>query len=257
MTAIPLAMCRVCGAARPGGLDECAHCGASESECRRWRRRSDARWQQLRISLRVRTLLFFVAWPGLMIAVGVLAMRWGSSAPSRPVWIDALATWISYPPIRILTLGFAVAAGIAIDRTVRKLPTWNLVGWRWAGHIPVATLLSVLVITPAFRGGGFVPLALIALALPLIVAAIIRMIEVIAQMNRWVAADRRAAAGAHKGPVRVAWYRTRAASPCIWVPAPVALLALIDPKFLWIAAWLSWGLACVSAQRALGRWLRG
>ena len=63
--------CRVCGAHRAVGVDQCAACGASESECRRWRRRSDVRWEALRRQLRDRLMVFgaspWMAW--VLIAV--------------------------------------------------------------------------------------------------------------------------------------------------------------------------------------------
>lgn len=262
-TAAPI--CRVCGTSRPAGVDQCPGCGASESQCRRLRRRSDARWEALARQLRGR-LAWFVLGSGLSVVLWVfLAMGW---LMGRNRWISEHPVHLQRPSDAQLEIErYAVvfvsllpwlAAAVALDRALRRLPTWKLASTRWGDRLPTSTLL-VLGVVAQINGDWNVdrPSRLIGpIAVAVCVFSIFRLTQVTRQMDRWVEADRRAGQGLPPGvPVRLPIRRRLQLATAAVAGIAVAVLGSGAPLAVGLGAFVAWALVCLAAIRALGRWL--
>jgi hypothetical protein len=258
-------ICRVCGTSRPTGIDQCPSCGASESQCRRLRRRSDARWEALARQLRGRVAWFVLGF-GLSVVIWLfLAMGW---LMGRNKWIIDHPVHLQRPSDMQLEIErYAVvfvallpwlASAVALDRALRRLPTWNLASTRWGDRLPTSTLV-VLGVVAQVNGDWNIdrPSRLIG---PITVAAcvfsIFRLTQVTRQMDRWVEADRRAAQGLPPGaPVQLPIRRRLQLATAVVAGLSVAVLGSGVPLAVGLGAFVAWATVCMAASRALGRWL--
>lgn len=258
-------ICRVCGASRPAGVDQCPSCGASESQCRRLRRRSDARWEALARQLRGR-LAWFILGFGLTVVIWTFLV--GGWLMGRHSWIIEHPVHLQRPPeLQLEVERYAVmfvallpwlAAAVALDRTLRRLPTWNLASTRWGDWLPTSTLIVLGVAAqPNSTWNLSRPSGVIgSIAMGVCVFSIFRMTQVIRQMDRWVEADRRAAGGLPPGlPVRLPIRRRLQLAVAVVAGLSVAVLGSGVPLAVAFGAFIAWSMVCIAASRALGRWL--
>ena len=181
-------VCSYCGASRPVGTDICAMCGASQIECRRWRRRNDPHWRAL-----LRRMWWCYALWILEPIVRVTFVQWmvvltldPSASASLKRVIESLET---YQRGVILALFFLPS--VLLDLSARRLPMWGQHRLRVLSKIPVATSACVVSLIGASRGfedDAEISVFLCALCLIAVLGAF-ALAATTRQLDRWTRRD--------------------------------------------------------------------
>lgn len=276
--------CRLCGAARWPGVDQCARCGASDLEFRRWRRRNDARWRALIRLLQTRLfecvaaiVLWFIYLVYFMQPIAEAMYRYGGPLADAMNWGRGALTIV--PRTLLVVLLFAI--GIRTDLALRRVPTWGTPASLLPPWFPVGLCLMTFVTWQwSPRGSNVVAGTYLAVSPVFLFFAAAKLAGMTRSLDQWVLVDRQAVAISCGRPLPQLslWRRTR--------PLRVMLVGLLiasallyrfapyihDSNFIYgteltggyLMVWvilLFIGVACWLAQfhaliRALRRWSR-
>lgn len=197
-----------------------------------------------------------LAWSEAMV-MGRYVMHLGHPVhlgPMQPDWVEQL--------MRSVTISAAAlpwfASAVALDRALRRLPTWRLAPWPLVGRFPVSALLAVGVgaagLPTSWDSLNLTRWMALALVAPCLLGTV-RLALVTRQMDRWIAADRRLRAGEPSGvPVVLPLRRRIRGAIVVGIAVVAAAAGFGTPAAVMLGTWMAWCFACISAVRGLRRW---